>query len=818
MSDLIRCEGCSFPYGKLVGYRGKLDSPLAIVGEGPGKNEILKNLPFVGPSGALLEEALKQHTDIEPFITNATICFPGTTEKKDQDKVISATHSCHNRLAGELDAYPRQVILALGNAALWSCTDDYGLKITQVRGKVFPSIYAQRGVVAAVHPSFLLRGGGSLRQFLADVDYACRLAKGGDFRRYIIPKFQVIENIDQLRWLANHLRDLPDGTPVAADSETGGYNGFDHLRDHILCTGFCVEPSLVYVIPEGLVPETGILFSNRCRFVWHNGKFDVKFHRAARIDARVDEDTMLLSYALDETGGVHDLEQVGGDLIGVPDWKYMIKPYLEAAKNSNPKGYIVTYADIPKQGGQQVLYDYMARDISTTLQVFTPLRRNVRANPHLERLYTRMLIPMSYYFLRVEENGLEVDLEQVAKNDKRIGAEVQKYEGELNVIAREAGLTEVNPRSPIQLKVLLYDKLGLRINNRVPDSTDEKTLDKLPQVLTVVTLKKHRTVQKSKSTYVDPVPGWINIDGRVHTTYLIHGTRTGRPASRDPNLLNIPRDAHLRGQFRAKDGHIFLEVDENQAELRVLADLSGDPEMMKIYTIPGHAGIHDVVTLDLFGKISDYTKEHFQFMLQKFNVAHLDESDWLKKLYNEQKMKAKNVNFGIVYGITAAGLSDQIEDTPKVAQEYLDKWYKKFPGAKLFLAKCREAVIQGKNLITPFGRTKRFGCVSSLNLQELQNQASNFPMQSIATDIITDTGMKMLPIADKLNVPIVNTVYDSIIYECPNDPILLNDLAAQTITTVAETAKYWGIRKVPMKAEAKIGIRWGNLEDFKVEM
>jgi uracil-DNA glycosylase family 4 len=810
--NLTRCTNCAFQWGKLVGSRGPKDSPLVIVGEGPGKNEILENLPFVGPSGEVLSAALKQHPDISPYITNATICFPGTVKHKDQERIRNATVACHGRLTNELLEHPRQVILALGNAALWSCTDNYSLKITQVRGKVFPSQLAARGIVAAVHPSFLLRGGGSLRQFMADVDYACSLTKGNDFRQFTIPEYQVIENTDQLRQLANQFRQLPDGTPIASDTETGGFQGFDHIRDHVICQGFCYSPELVYVLPEPLIRESAPLYQNKCRIVWHNGKFDAKFIRRAGIpNVRVDEDTMLLSYALDEIGGVHDLETVASDILGAPDWKYIIKPFLEISKNIHPKGYTTTYADIPPP----ILYDYMARDISSTLQIFSHLRNQVSINPHLERLYTRTLMPYSTYFMKIEEAGMALDLDQVNANGERLQEKIDEYEREINTYANNCGAGSINPRSPIQLTSFLYDGLGLRINGKRPGSTDEGTLDKLPQVPAVVALKRFRKVQKAKSTYVDPAPEWINIDGRVHTTYLIHGTRTGRPASKSPNLLNIPRDPMLRGQFRAAPGHVFLEVDENQAELRVLADLSGDPELLRIYLTPNSPGIHDVVTLDLFGSIDTYGPETYERMLQKFNLSHIA-SDQKEHLYHEQKMKAKNVNFGIVYGITNVGLADQIDDTPQVAQVYLDKWYQRFPVARTCLLKFREAVVLGQKLITPFGRIKRFGAVSQALVNELQNQASNFPMQSIAFDIMGHTGIVMQPIAEKLGVPIVNAVYDSIVYECPNDPNLLNDLAAQTIATVAERAKYWGMKTVPMKAEAKVGERWGNLKDFHV--
>jgi DNA polymerase I len=817
---LERCKDCPFPHGKLVGHRGDAASPLAIVGESPGVNEIKQGIPFVGPSGEVLNHALRG-CSIEPFITNAHVCFPGTTAQKTQEKVALAVQRCSERLRAEISAYPRKVILSQGNGAMWGLTGDFGLKITQIRGKVFTSPLAEKGIVACVHPSFLLRGGGSFRQYTADVDYAIALATGQrDFRKYIIPKFEVLSSEAEIIYLAKNWG--PEDF-VAADSETGGYEGFDHLRDRILSSGYCLDPNLVHVIPAELTRLSHHLYNSPARFIWHNGKFDAKFFRAGGVpNVRVDEDTMLLSYAADESKGVHDLEQISSDILGMPDWKYMIQPYLQAARNNNPKGYVVTYADIPLP----VLYDYMGRDISATKQVFPILRANVARDEHLEKLYTRMLIRASEYLVWVEEAGMALDLQQVDANDKRLQLEIDKYADEINVIGRANGITDTNPNSPIQLAHLLYDVLKLKPTGRGPAtrSTDADTLDKLPpEHPIVIALKRYRKVKKAHSTYVIPakdhydskkklVKGWANIDGRVHTTYKIHGTATGRLASEDPNLLNIPRDPMLRGQFTCDPENILLDVDTNQAELRVLAELSQDPELVRIYTTTG-LSIHDEVRDEIFGDVNGYTQQQLDFYLDKFNVRHHGPEKWLYELKAEQKMKAKNVNFGIPYGITEYGLAEQIDDTPQVAREYLNKWYKKFAGARLFLLKCREAVTLNRVFVTPFGRKRRFGVVSPERLNDQQNQASNFPMQSIASDIVLETGIYMAPKARKLGVRIVNTVYDSILYEMPRDPVLIEDLSAETVERLGITAKSRGITRIPIIGEGKVGMRWGQMTE-----
>jgi uracil-DNA glycosylase family 4 len=804
VDSLVRCQGCSHGFARMVGSRGDPTSPVVIVGESPGKEEIKVGAPFVGPSGKVLEHALAPHQDIkQPYMLNAFQCFPGTSANKNPEKVVVATRCCQGRLHQAIRAHPRKVILALGNPAVWSTTGNFGAKITQVRGKLFPSDLAERGIVTAVHPAFLLRGGGSLRQFMGDVDYAMRLAKGGDTKRYVLPQIHVAKTYENIKWLAAR---IAEQEYVAADIETGGYQGFDFLRDRILSVGFCWDPHHVYVVPEELIRLTGLLFrSPKPRFIWHNGKFDQKFFWANGIyNCRVDEDTMLLSYAIDETGGLHDLEQVASDLLGAPDWKFMIKEYLGKGK---------TYADIPTP----ILHDYMSRDISGTFQVFSFLRRYVRADPLLERLYTQTLMPMSKYLARVEMAGMQPDLQQVKHNAKVKGAESEDLEKAFNQIAIDAGYGALNPRSPAQVGTFLYDTLQLRDARRPkkrPDSTDEATLLTLPQVPVVKILLKYREVQKGLGTYVNSIPDHIGGDGRIHTSYLIHGTTTGRLASRKPNLLNIPRDPPLRGQFVAADGRIYMEIDVNQAELRVLAELSRDPALVYIYTTPGAPSIHKVTQTEMFGDPEIYDEAQRQFMMDKFS----SQGNW-KRTLDEQNMRAKCVNFGIVYGRTAPSIAEEFKMPVPEAQEWINKWFRKYAVAREFILSCRRQPLTGGNLITPFGRKRRFQIVNAERLNDIQNQAANFPEQSIASDCVTHTGMLVQEMAyHQYDARIVNTVYDSLLFELPDDMPKALELGAKVLKTLGEVPKKWGLTKIPFVGDIKIGWRWGSDDEAPEEM
>jgi DNA polymerase-1 len=545
------------------------------------------------------------------------------------------------------------------------------------------------------------------------------------------------------------------------------------------------------------------IFAQNTKFLWHNGKFDIKFFWKLNIPARVDEDTMLLSYALDETKGIHDLEQIAGDVLGAPDWKHMIKEYLGQGKHKK------TYDAIPRP----ILHDYMARDISGTLQIFPFLRKQVAMDPTLEKLYTRTLIPMTKYFARIEYAGMQPDLVQVKKNEAKMSALADKLELEFNEIAGNTGHGAINPRSPLQVAPFLYDHLGLRDPRRPkkrPDSTDEGTLTALQEHPAVKTLLKYREVQKGLSTYVSSIPDHIGADGRIHPTLLIHGTTTGRPASRNPNILNIPRDPPLRGQFIAAPNKIYMEIDVSQAELRVLAELSNDPVLHKIYTVPGHPSIHLVTQREMYGDPQSYTDTRWQFFMEKFSTT--DQGRTLE----EQNMRAKCVNFGIVYGRTAPSIAEEFKMPIPEAQDWINKWFAKYCVAREFILQCRSAPLKGMNLVTPFGRKRRFQIVNPERVNDIQNQAANFPEQSIASDIVTHTGMRIQDEAfHNYGALLVNTVYDSLLFELPNNQERAMELGRKVVNLIGSIPKEWGLHRIPFVADIKIGRRWGSDPDNK---
>jgi DNA polymerase-1 len=347
-------------------------------------------------------------------------------------------------------------------------------------------------------------------------------------------------------------------------------------------------------------------------------------------------------------------------------------------------------------------------------------------------------------------------------------------------------------------------------------TTDKKVLEKLPRTPVIDALFKVRKVSKEYGTYVKNIPKYMDIDGRVHATYLLHGTKTGRLASNNPNLQNVPRNPRVRGQYVADKGRRFLEPDLNQAELRVLACLSGDKALCHIYETAGMS-LHNEVRADIWGYPKDWSPAYVREQLQKFGLT--EETRFGEKgddrIVEEQKMRAKAVNFGIVYGRTAPSLAEEFDIKADEAQMWINRWFKKFPQAKEFMDKCRNVPVLGQVLVSPFGNKRRFGVVGNERLEAMQNEASNFLPQCSASHCNLHAAMELRELlAEKYDTYSANLVHDSNLIDCPDDDNIVREVAQIAIRKMEEIPSKWGFTRIPFVAEAKMGYRWGSLSSY----
>lgn len=814
-----RCEDCPFKT-PLCGTKGPEDSPFVIVGESPGTNEIRAGKPFVGESGKLLETVLAQagfaHLGIEPYYINALDCYPPPSAKsgtKGRDLMRHATNACRGRVLQQLQKHPRQVILTLGAAASWSVTGDSSIAITRARGQILESPYAKKGVVLTVHPAFLMRNGAYTKVWKQDIRQAVDLLRGKEVGKWVDPTYNII---DRPSTFIDMMKEYHEADLITGDYETDALHWYG---GRILCLGVTKDDGdHVDIIPEDFIyknPKLMRRLLSSGTWAWHNAMFDDTWSNAPQhqFGAACTHDTMLMSYSLNEQRGFHDLDFVAQYWAGLPRHKGMLEKYLPY------KG--ASYRNVPLD----VLYLYNAIDLKKQHIVAPILYDAVLSDPHSNKLYHEILMPAVPELVKAKLHGVKADAKQVEKNMVTQQEELDQITAEINAYAQKHVGKDINPGSWQQLQHLLYDKMRLVIPG--DRSTSEETIIKVQRrydhpICNLIL--RYREVSKRKGTYVAnllphkkgsrELPGHIRSDGVVYPDFKLHGTATGRLAGSDPNLLNQPRIALIRDQYVARAGKIFVEVDLNQAELRSLAQMSGDPTLVDIYT-KNEVSIHDVTTSKFYGSKADMEKYPITLDKAITLLQYFGERD-AGLVYKEAKMRGKAVNFGIVYGREAYSLAMEFNISVHEAQRLIDEWMSTYEGAAAFIKWCRKRPELGRDLITVYGRKKRHGVVSRERLKALQNEAANFPHQSTASDIMLETLIEVGPVLrERWDAWVWNEVYDAIYYEVDIDEKKVAESIAFIQGVITDIPIRRGLTRVPFLGDAKVGFKWGSMREWK---
>ena len=358
---------------------------------------------------------------------------------------------------------------------------------------------------------------------------------------------------------------------------------------------------------------------------------------------------------------------------------------------------------------------------------------------------------------------------------------------------------EFSPKSPKQLKWMLGE-----VMNHPVSSTDALTMQTLMGELEAMgaaanpdakefmeSILAVRKYSKYLETYVLGMRDVLCRDGRIRGTFNLHGTETGRLSSSNPNMQNIPRNKMIKNLIVPSPGRILLQLDYSQAELRVLAMLSGDPALIDIYV--SGKDLHDAVADMMFGPDGHKDKE-------------------LRNL-------AKTINFGIAYGRGAGSIATTFGKTMKEAQDIIDKWFKPMPKVKEFIMNRRRMANRGEPCVTIFGRERHF-VITDAELNHIQNEYINTPIQGTASDF---TMLSLLNIYDYLEANwkgrarLVSTVHDSIIMEVDDDPAIIKEIGNACVNIMATTPlEYVPDCPVPFVADAEIGYKWGEM--YKLDM
>jgi len=486
-------------------------------------------------------------------------------------------------------------------------------------------------------------------------------------------------------------------------------------------------------------------------------------------------DTMIASYLLNPSIRGHSLDRIAMDLFG-----YKTISYDEVAGKGKDQ---IGFQEVPVSEA----VNYAAEDADLTFMAFQQFEKEIKENG-LSSLMNEIEVPLIPVLADMEIEGIKVDKNVLKHLSNTFAKELADLKKQIYSLAGE----EFNINSSQQLGVILFEKLKLKVIKKTKKktgySTDVEVLTKLaPTHELPEKLLRYRTLGKLKSTYVDALRKLTNKEtGRIHTSFNQTITMTGRLSSSNPNLQNIPirkkEGRKIRKAFIPKDGHTLISADYSQIELRVLAHCAEDDILIEAFN--NDEDIHTRTALEIFEVLPEFVTD-------------------------DLRSQAKAVNFGIVYGMSGFRLAKELSITRKMANTYIDNYFKRYSGVKKFIDTTIEKTKKTGEVTTIFGRKRRLDDINSSNANVrnfAQRAAVNTPIQGSAADLIKLAMIKM-DIAlkkNKMGSKMLLSVHDEIIFECPlEEKDRLIDLAADVMETVH-------LLKIPLKVNFGTGENWSE--------
>ncbi len=508
--------------------------------------------------------------------------------------------------------------------------------------------------------------------------------------------------------------------------------------------------------------------------VGQNLKYDANVLANHGIELQgIAHDTMLESYVYNSTATKHNMDDLAKTYLGLDT---------------------IHYEDVAGKGVKQLSFQqvpleqaapYAAEDADITLRLHHVLIEKLQQIPTLETVYRDIEMPLVPVLSRMERTGVLIDRDMLAQQSMALASKITSIEQQAHQIAGQV----FNLGSPKQIQEILYDKLQLPVLKKTPKgqpSTNEAVLQELALDYPLPKLiLEYRSLSKLKSTYTDKLPQQINPKtGRVHTSYHQAVAATGRLSSSDPNLQNIPirteEGRKIRQAFIAQDGYKIVAADYSQIELRIMAHLSGDEGLLNAF--------------------SQGTDIHSATAAEVFDVP-------LEQVTQDLRRSAKAINFGLIYGMSAFGLGQQLGLPRNQAQEYIDLYFERYPGVKVYMDKIRQQAHEQGYVETLFGRRLYLPEIKSRNAarrQYAERTAINAPMQGTAADIIKRamiaTDQWILQQAP--DVKMVMQVHDELVFEIAEAQLDASiDIIRDKMCTAAEL-------DVPLLVEVGVGKNW----------
>ncbi len=608
-------------------------------------------------------------------------------------------------------------------------------------------------------------------------DEGGRENSGGPARDYQL----ILDEAGFQSWLER----LRKADRFAFDTET---TSLDYMQARIVGVSFAVRPGEAAYVPFGhdypdapdqldeatvLGQLKPILEDPAIGKIGQNLKYDVHVLRNHGIFLRgIAGDTMLQSYVIDSTRR-HNMDDMALRLLDRTT---------------------IHFEDIAGKGAKQLTFNqvdlqqaapYAAEDADITLQLFEKQQAMLAAEPGLKQVYEEIERPLLPVLVNIEQYGVRVDESILRRQSEELAQRLLEIEQQSYDVAGE----RFNLASPKQIQQIFFDKLQLPVIRKTPKgqpSTAEDVLQALAEDYELPGLiLQHRGLSKLKSTYTDKLPRQIDArTGRVHTSYNQTVAATGRLSSTDPNLQNIPirtgEGRRIRKAFVAGAGYRLLAADYSQVELRIMAHLSGDTNLLAAFA--SGQDVHQATAAEVFGVSLDTVS-------------------------GDQRRAAKAINFGLIYGMSAFGLAKQLGIERKAAQSYVDLYFERYPGVQAFMDRIREEAKAQGYVETVFGRRLYLPEINSRNGMRraaAERTAINAPMQGTAADIIKRA---MLQVdnwirTQKPAVHMIMQVHDELVFEVKEDQL---ESAIHQIRNAMESAAELA---VPLVVDVGVGDNW----------
>ena len=817
--------------------------------DGPSSSDVFEGKVLTGQQGLLFDRVISYFNTSRESIYVAYACscrLPSELYKKGYQK--AEISKCRNKLIQEVKSKKPKFVILAGEVAIQSVLNRKDT-VSSLRGTRIWSHELDAEIVVTYNPESLLRSPKSFSDFTNDIGAVLtgEQLNSTTLKEKLKTKCSIARTVDQTKQALQHILKLPnnynDCVLLSCDIETRGVNFRKHA---IYCIAFSWKEGEAVVITDQFLTDeivhsllTQLMTSTRHRFIWQNGKFDIKFFRyILGINAKVDEDTMLKHYSFDERKGTHGLENLAQVFLNAEDFKSQFwKKWKSKIEN------------LPAEALKE-LYEYCASDTDYTRRIFLAMDEQFQKDG-AKKAYHHLLIPGSNAFADIEYYGFFIDKDNIEAAEMKYEAICNKLNEVIVSTALEAGWNAetyaamsgakkipeyFNPNSTKQLAHVLYDVLkmplykGTRTTNEGALVMLQKRLDKPVKKYFEELYKpsddaseeeKQEMQLKSEQEYLKAMQEWLDKghaqrfihalldyrekfklfstyviglknavhedDGRIHATFLLHGTETGRLASNEPNMQNIPRSKEIRNFFTVPKNRVILAADYSQCELRTLAVLSQDPFLMKTYY--DGLDLHDAVAEKLFGK--GFTKE--------------------------QRVRAKAVNFGLAYGRTEYTIAEEYGIPVKEARQVIEDWFFNIPIAgKYILDRRQDPKRTGETITTIFGRKRRFPLITPEKAWSIENESINFAVSSPAADLTLKSTIIANDVFKRFNVKsyIINEVHDSIMSEADADKQNV-DLAAYIKVSIMQKVPLHAMNTdMPFLADLEIGTHWGNLKKY----